>query len=173
MEVKDRNLRILVTCLVFIAVGALFTVGVKSGYQQQRRAEEQRDYWTRIARDLNAEKEALEKEREGLQNDPVFIEREARRLLGYIRENEKPVDAPRGPRQVPPQPEPPSYPDARQLGPKLRNLVGMGQMGVAVALVILVALGVGLGFGGRWKTSVPETPKDELPAVPPGGMTKV
>jgi len=162
MDIRDRHTRILITCLVFIGVGALFTVLVKSGFQQQRRTQEQRDYLARLVQQLDAQKQALEKEREGLQNDPVFVEREVRRLLGYIREGEKPVKRPEGPSAVKPPPEPGPSPQApRNVAAKVRQWVGMGQMAVAVILVILVALVAGIGFGGRWKSSVPESPKDE------------
>ena len=163
MDNKDRHTSILITCLVFIGVGTLFAVLVKSGFQQQRRAQEQRDYLARMVQQLDAQKQSLEKEREGLQNDPVFVEREVRRLLGRSREGEKPVARLQGTASAEkPAPQPAPAPEPRgRMVQQMRHLMDRTQMAVAVILVILVALAVGIGFGGRGKPSVAEPPKDE------------
>ncbi len=156
MYFRDRHVSILVTCLVFIGLGALFAVLVQSGIREQKRAREQRDALARLVEQLTARKESFEKEREGLQNDPVFIEREARRLLGYIKSGERSVRKPAA-TAVEAQPDPKAPYDRvpRPFVENVRGWVGAWQMALAVALVILVAVAVGLGFGGRWRAGGP------------------
>jgi hypothetical protein len=113
---------------------------------------------------LEARKAALEKERDGLANDPVYVEREARRLLGYVKEDEKAVDRPPLPLNTGWKEE--GAPVER--GPRpwiehVRGWIGTWHMTLAVILAILVALAAAFAFGGHWRTSAPDAPKNETP----------
>lgn len=175
MDGGNRHLSILATCLAFITVTVVFLVLVKSGYRQQRRIQEHRDALARLVEGLEAKRQSYEKEREGLKNDPVFVEREARRLLGYMRPGEKVIETP--PPTSPPKPT--AGAPYKQVQPPLlqrvRGWVGTWQMTLAVILVILVALAVGLGFGGGWRTTRPLTsePFLQLPVEPPPPPSRI
>jgi cell division protein FtsB len=166
----NRSMSILVTCLILIGAAALFAVLVQSGFREQRRAEERRDQLARLVEQLEVKKLSLEKEREGLQGDPAFVEREARRLLGYIKEDEKAIERPPaqpsgGPGEGGKEGEAPRQAALRPWLEQMRGFIGTWQMTLAVVIVILIALAVAWGFGGRPKPAVSETLKKEQPKL--------